>query len=99
RLPRNFFHRNSGVTLCFLGLHWLSSFSQGLSPSLTSLTPAYKDTRIFMMGASMPFLDNVRKAVNEICTIHALKHDFVGERDLVFGTYYFILILDELSIS
>ncbi|RXG57338.1 hypothetical protein Avbf_16873 [Armadillidium vulgare] len=30
------------MTLCFLGLHWLSSFSQGLSPSLTNLAQLIK---------------------------------------------------------
>ncbi|KAB7497780.1 hypothetical protein Anas_03252 [Armadillidium nasatum] len=83
--PETFFTKFWCDTLLF-GTPLAVEFLAGAITKFNLYNSAYKDTRIFMMGASMPFLDNVRKAVNEICTIHALKNDFVGALDLAFGT-------------
>ncbi|RXG72876.1 Zinc finger CCCH domain-containing protein 50 [Armadillidium vulgare] len=84
--PETFFTEFWSDSLLF-GTPLAVEFLVGAISKFNLFNSAYKDTRIFMMGASMPFLDNVRKAVNQICGIHALNNDFVGERDLPFGTY------------
>ncbi|RXG68845.1 Zinc finger CCCH domain-containing protein 33 [Armadillidium vulgare] len=81
--PETFFTRYWNDLVLF-GTPLAVDFLVGAISKFNLINPAYKDTRIFMMGASVTFLHNVRKAVNKICRIHTLKHDFVGERDVVF---------------
>ncbi|RXG54351.1 hypothetical protein Avbf_13642, partial [Armadillidium vulgare] len=81
--PETFFTKYWIDSLLF-GTPLAVDFLVGAISKFNLVNPAYKDTRIFVMGASISFLNNVRKAVKQICRIHALKHDFVGERDVVF---------------
>ncbi|RXG68847.1 hypothetical protein Avbf_02560 [Armadillidium vulgare] len=93
--PQKLFSPNSGMTLCFLGTPLAVEFLAGAISKFNQFSSANKDTRIFMMGASMPFLHNVRKAVNQICGIHSLNNDFVGERDLPFAYVQTLFVADE----
>ncbi|RXG58088.1 hypothetical protein Avbf_13149, partial [Armadillidium vulgare] len=92
--PETFFTEFWSDSLLF-GTPLAVEFLTGAISKFNLLNSAHKDSRIFMMGASMPFLHNVWKAVNQICGIHALKHDFVGERDMVFAYVQTLFVADE----
>ncbi|KAB7503579.1 Zinc finger CCCH domain-containing protein 33 [Armadillidium nasatum] len=92
--PETFFTKYWNDSLLF-GTPLAVEFLVGAISKFNLVNPAYKDTRIFMMGASISFLHNVRKAINRIGRIHTLKHDFVGERDLVFAYVQTLFVADE----